>query len=654
MKLLVLIITGLLYHGIVIGQETKYGKYQPEEFALQTVDFEPDAAAVVLEESCVSLFLGVTIHNQIHRRVKVLKESGKELGDVVLRMYKGNDNIESIQRLKAQIVNFENGSEKVSKLSKKDFFEVDTGDGYREIRFSFPDVQEGSIFEYSYVKLDKSIVFLEGWVFQNEIPTLKSIYSIDIPSHFDYKMLKQGEKIFKTNHQTSTRGKYHWELTDLRAFKPEPYMNHYKDYLEKVEFQLYAYESQSTNEWGEKKEERKIMFGSWQDLANLFMEKSEFKSFLSPSKSIREKLIWESGDKLDKKELLYTLYKHVTHHYRYDGKEGVLPKEPIKNVLETKSGNRAEINLLLLALLRENEIEAVPLLISSKGNGRSTLIHYPFADQFNHMILMVKLQDETLLVDANRSGVPINFLPLDFHVNQGFPLLAKNSDLVNLSHPHRSGFNLFTTIGMDIGSLVTETHLRLLDYDAVEWGRLEEKELQKRLTNNTGESPEVPSEKLLVVNRKNDGREILDISYSEQKPLTDTEKMFITPFALKRWDNNPFQATDRTFPVDFNYTFNDRYSAKINIPEGYEVDDFPESISAALPNGALSFSYAITQMDRVLTVTASVSLKETLIPAVSYADLKYFMEIITSKLNEPVVIKVMENLAQQRANSQVE
>ena len=69
----------------LFSQEMRFGKYNDSEFIYNKVEFEPEADAVVLQESSYNLFQGVVLESKIHRRIKVLKESGKEQANVTDR-----------------------------------------------------------------------------------------------------------------------------------------------------------------------------------------------------------------------------------------------------------------------------------------------------------------------------------------------------------------------------------------------------------------------------------------------------------------------------------------------------------------------------------------------------------------------------------------
>ncbi|WP_158857035.1 DUF3857 domain-containing protein [Lunatibacter salilacus] len=624
----------------VYAQEMKFGKYSPWEFELTDVPFEPGSDAVVLEEINTSFFSGVQLHSEIHRRIKVLKESGKSHGDVHLAYYDGKEGIETIQRLRAQIVNRENGIDKVTKLSKSDFFEVDAGNGHKEIRFTFPEVKEGSILEYAYTKLDKAILFVDGWVFQNNIPTIKSSYSLAVPEFLDYRMLGQGFKVVTAKYRIGSSGLYRWNLTDLRSVKAEPYMNHFSDYLEKVQFQLAGYKSQSTNILGQTESDYKNMFSNWQELADFFMERRAFASYTKPDKNVSKSFPVIDTTGKNKSEILQEYYSYVTQNFTYDGKGSIVPDQSLKDMLVNKKGNRAEINLSLMALLNASGIVAHPVMISSKGNGRSDLVAFPFADQFNHLMLVVNTEDKLHFVDACNPDRPLGYLPLDFHVNEGFLLMEKESGLMPVKIGHRSGINQFVEIkSTPNNGFISTVNLRLMDYDALVYGDITQKDALESFKNSILITPDVEVIKFEPSIKTISNRHVLETSIETREKYGEGENVFIKPFAISRWTENPFTADARTFPVDFNYTVNDRYSANIIVPEGYELDDYPENISLTIPDGTLSFSYQTVAMNNNVQVNALLSVKDNFVIAENYPNLKYFMEILTSKLQEPLILQ---------------
>ncbi|MCC5939156.1 MAG: DUF3857 and transglutaminase domain-containing protein [Lunatimonas sp.] len=620
-----------------IGQQSKYGKYQASEWELTEVPFDPDADAVVLDEENISFISNYVLLSEINRRFKVLKESGKSIGDVVIRYY-AKDQIESIQKLRAQIVQLENGQEKVTKLGKDDYFEVDAGNGWREIRFTFPNVQTGSILEYSYTKRDKSIVFIDGWVFQNHIPTLRSTYHLEIPGELEYRMLGQGFNVITSNYRKE-KGSYQWNLTNLPSIKEEPYMNNPGDYLEKVQFQLAKHEAQSQS-MGIVQSNSTSYFRDWQDLGNWFMNEKSFATYLKPDRNTQRSLVQEPASERSPLDLIQKIYQHVTDNFTFNEKPGVFPSQTLKTTLDLRTGKRSDINLALLAYLRANGIEAFPLLISSKGNGRSHLVHAPFADQFNQLILAINTGEKLIYADATQKDHPLGYLSLPSLVHEAFILRDPGSGLIDIQVPHLSGFNQFVNVKWDeAGYFKKESSFRFSDYDALAMGGLktdaEKAEFRKKIV--TVEDDQVLSIKSELTSKLN--KLTHESTLSTKLFAPETAPFHVLPFSITRWKENPFTSDTRNFPVDFNYTVTDRFSFKMDIPEGYELDDFPENINLTIPDGTMLFSYVVTALEAIVQVNMVLQIKQEYVDAEQYPHLKYFMDVVTSKLKEPVILR---------------
>lgn len=204
------------------------GELRQSEIDLKEVAYEPGAGAVYLVASGDSRIPNGILETQYFYRVKILTEAGKEHADVRIRYYSGSNNVENLTGVKAQITNFEGGKPVVTKLDKSNFFEVDLGEGRKELRISFPNVQVGSILEYYYKKGDKNVEFLDGWTFQRSVPVLFSRYQIIIPDHLEYKTIGQGGN-FHRSERKSEYGAHSWILRDLYSLKEEPYMKNYRD-----------------------------------------------------------------------------------------------------------------------------------------------------------------------------------------------------------------------------------------------------------------------------------------------------------------------------------------------------------------------------------------------------------------------------------------
>ena len=174
------------------------GKSQREEFQLTTCEFDSTATAVILsDQASFRMVFGEPMTIQRHQRIKILKAPGSEYADISILFY-SEENFEQVKNLKAQTINIDaNGKVSKQKVEKSDFFKNKINESWSEMKFTFPNVQVGTILEYKYTLTSKSVTNLKKWFFQNEIPTLHSEVSGQIEEGLDYNTLLKGGLLFK-------------------------------------------------------------------------------------------------------------------------------------------------------------------------------------------------------------------------------------------------------------------------------------------------------------------------------------------------------------------------------------------------------------------------------------------------------------------------
>lgn len=412
------------------------------------------------------------------------------------------------------------------------------------------------------------------------------------------------------------------------------------DYLDKIQFQLEGYKSKSDN--GGKIEYKKVL-STWEESANEIFKVGVVAGYLKSNSNTRflEEITFKAEDKLD---LLYQIETYVQENYETTSTSGIIPSISIKELSQQKKANKAAINFLLIALLKSNNIDAYPLLISSKGNGRSKLVEYPFINQFNQMIVLAKIDGKTYFLDGATKGLTPGYLALDNHVDQGFLLKEGGSGIIPIVLNHKSGRNITVNVNVDeSGQLAFNTHTRYNDYDALHLkNQLGQDLTPSRVQDNYFEKSERVIKDFEIKALEGNQQQV-NVYYKTVEDLNDqTHNIMIKPFENIRFKENPFKDDIRQFPVDFNFLFTDYYVSKIVIPEGYELDDYPENKVIAMTDNNMRFTYAVTSLKNEIIITSSINLKSRIIQPSDYNELKFFIELVLSKYNEPVILKKRE------------
>jgi hypothetical protein len=620
----------------VFSQTAKLGQVSKSEIALTDVDYEPGAPAVVLVSQGDSRFFSDIVETSYFFRIKILSDAGKRYADATIRYYLGEKRVEEVSGIKAQTINFSEGQAETIKVDDSNIFNVEVGDGYNEIRISFPNVQVGSILEYTYKKTDKNLTFIDGWTFQNNVPTIFSKYQITMSPYFVYNTIGQGYNFANNSEKTDSNGTYSWSLRNLYSLKEEPFMKNYRDYTERLEFQLSKYQSGSSSsgvEW-------KNVMGSWASLGDEMIELYADKGYYR-SNPIERELVAADLSGSSQTETAQKAYYYLRDNFVIEGDDWIYPKQSINQLLKSRTGSPAEMMLTLMGLLKSAGIKCEPVLIGSKGYGRSELVQTPFLTQFDEILLLAEVDGSLQYLDLNDKMAPFGYIDLDKQVAGGLQLLKGKSTLIAIDIRHNSNTVHYSEVKLnERGELHMASNYRNYFYRGLEFAHLVE---EKRLKNE-------PLEKLFkaendvvysnfFIDDALEEKNMYTLNYEMTFPESGADMISFNPLQFSSFSENPFSSEFRIFPVDFEYAFNETYNTNVLIPEGYEVDDYPMEESFTIEGGYLNFIYKPILVDGMLKITARLEVKKPLIPAAQYANLKFFMESVASKLSEPVILK---------------
>lgn len=646
MNKLILALALLLGPGFLFAQSTKMGDINESELAFTEVPYEPGASAVILASSGDSRFFGEILETNFFYRIKILTEAGKEHADVKIRYFRGDNSTENISGIKAQLINVVNGKMVVSKIDKEQIHDVEIGDGVWEVRISFPNAQVGSILEYSYKKGDRNLTFLDGWSFQRSIPTLYSKYQIIMIPQLEYKMIGQGYNLSQKAEKSAENGIFSWVLRNLYSLKEEPYMKNYRDYQERVEFQLSRYQTAGGSGYqsaGEGRGEFVDVLNTWEKLGDDLIEFYAMKGFYRSNKLEGElpNLDLSQGTEREKAaKAYYSLRDNLIN----EGEDWIYPEQTLNQLLKTRKGSPGELILAYMAVLKSLGITCDPVLIGSKGYGRSDLVMFPFLNQFDEILLLATLDGKQQFIDLSDPLAPFGYVDVDKQVKGGLLLQKGKSALIPIDIKHTSNNVVFANIELspETGELIIHNSLRSYYYaglkiaHAVDSYKKSEKPLEEMFTYPN----ETMTIKNAVVEDLLEEKNFINSTFDMVLPgAKDMDILAFNPLKISSFATNPFTQEYRVFPVDFDYPFNEIYTANIKIPEGYEVDDFPTNESITIPGAPVSFNYAVENMGGTLKVTAKLDIRASLIPVQTYGDLKFFMESVSSKLSAPVILK---------------
>ena len=167
---------------------------------------------------------GIIVNYEVKLRTKILKPEGAKHADIDITYSEGdiekdNNSFDEITDLKVRVFS-KNEKGKVEKrnINTANFVKERVNDTYVVLHVVVPDVQPGSIIEYSYKIRSPRASFLYDWAFQESIPTLHSKCELEIPAFLKFNMNVPINNLIKSNVEAGMLT-YDQNRSDMKAAK---------------------------------------------------------------------------------------------------------------------------------------------------------------------------------------------------------------------------------------------------------------------------------------------------------------------------------------------------------------------------------------------------------------------------------------------------
>lgn len=595
---------------------------------------------------------GLVMIQDIWVRIKILKPSALSRASVSLEVHDVSTAgySERIDDLKAFTHNLDQNKITSVPLDKKAVVHEKSSSDFTTIKFNLSNVKVGSVIEYSYSRITpfKYKSKPESWVFQGKIPSKWSEYRIAIPYFLQYKMTMYGYlplHINKEEKQTIHVGLkeydgnglvYRFVVKDAPAFIEEPYMTATSDYLSKIDFELASMTVPGSM--------TKRYSQTWEQVDRTLMEVPWFGGELRKAsylKEVHEKIKGLSNDPLER---MQHAYQYIQNSLKWDGYNGVGSKQGVKKAFETKQGNVSDLNLLLVLLLRELDLDANPVVLSTRTNGRINE-EIPSFDGFNYVIAHVQVGEKEYILDASQPYGKPGILPENALNGTGRMILPKGAGKFIDLEPKESLAKLEmiqATISAEDGEIKGNYNLSMSGYEALRWrnqfAKAEAVTFQEQVKK---QAPEWIIQDISIKNKTDNLATAVGVSYNfEIENVMPSAGMFyFNPILAGRWTENPLKSPTRIYPLNLPTGTSSTYIGNFTIPEGYVIEDLPKPIIITLPENGGKFIYAVKQQGRVLQVNSTILISKLYYSSEDYLNLREFFELIVQKHAQPLTIK---------------
>lgn len=653
----------------VQAQEVKYGKVDRALLLQAQHTGEPDAAAAIIYKKKNVFFeyqsnTGWRLNSTTFMRVKIYSETGLDHGNFEIFLYKDDSDIERITRSKGYTYNLENDKIEEIKLKSDGIYEEDVNDYLNKVVITMPAVKKGSVIDVEYTVVSPFVFNVDEFQFQHDIPLDYVEATFRVPEYFIFN--KQGKGYFPFTVNNSSEQKtiqirykpealggmaatrktetaditYREDIFEMTAKQvpaliDESYVNNIDNYRTAVKFELNAVHMPG--------ESIEYYTKSWEKVAETIYKSSSFGGELSKKNYFKDDLPTVIGASTDPMEKAAKIYSFVQNKMNWNGYQGLYTRQGLSKAYEEETGNVAEINLILTAMLRAAGINANPVLISTRDHGISL---FPTREGFNYAIAAIESDQGYVLLDATDKFSTPNTLP-DRTLNWFGMLVREDYSVRRIDMTPNKNSNKTYMIMADVNT------------DGTVFGKMRISQSDHYALNHRQKYFKTDETQYLTkLESKLNGIEISDYKVDNMtdrsKPVIETvsfvaedqceqigNKMYFSPLLFLTATENPFKLETRQYPVDFTYPQSDRYTINLKLPEGYQIESLPESAAMALPNNYGSFRYNVSEIQGNLQVLVSFDINQSVIPATEYPNLKaYYNQIIQKETEKIVLVKM--------------
>ncbi|UHG90151.1 DUF3857 domain-containing protein [Spirosoma oryzicola] len=645
------------------GPVVKFGVIYPDQFTSSTAD--STASAVILYDYGEVTFdrndNDLWLVSQYHVRIHIRKKAAYDRATIQLPVRIGHlGQHESVSDFEGYTYNLVNGNVSTDRLTKAGHFTEKASDQLMIEKYTLPNVHEGSIIDYRYtVRTPFSVGYNpRTWRFQQDVPVKWSEYRITIPDYFYYKMLLSGYLRMIVNEQT--KGKthllpgqddvqtsvYRFAMKDVPAFREEAYMTMEDDYMAKIEFELASYQLPDVTGI-----RRKDFSVGWDAFDRTLLNDADFGGKIKRTGSMRETakaLLSQQADTLSR---IKSAYEFIRQNIKWNDEASLWSTESTKKIIDNKKGNAADINLLLIALLREMDIDANPVVLSTRSHGRINEA-YALIKKFNYVVAQVSVGGKDMLLDATDPYVTLGMLPVRCLNGTGRLVHPTKPRFVSLL-PLERDVEVYTgtfTLNDDggISGKFIHSHGGYSAWNARRELAVEGK--KKFLETIQKQRPAWQIEQATLPDGvSSSGAFTTDYTISIPEACSRAgDRLYFYPMLTEAHRINPFKETERLYPVDFGVPIEENFTATYTLPKGFRVEEMPKPVSMSLPGDGGRFLYHISvNAENQLLVTSRFILRRPLYYAEEYGALRELFSQVIAKQAEQVVLK-RETVAETR------
>ncbi|MDR6486001.1 hypothetical protein J2799_000486 [Chryseobacterium vietnamense] len=627
-------------NAILFNAQKKYEFLNPPKFNEADLSkakslLDENAPAEILYKSAYFMVDSNTgnLHKRYFYRVKIYnKDKAEDWLNLEIPIYNVGTNRESLGKFKAFTYNLENGAAVPVKVEKSSQYKSKENKYVTLTKFAFPSVKNGSVIEYQYEIISPFRFMIPEVLIESDTPSLNTEYVFDTPINMSYNVNYTGgisPKYREMEERQLYGGQYRtyrFAYENLTGFKTEKFVRNDRNFRTKISAEL-----NSTN-FGE----LKLYSSSWDQIAKRLYDSDDFGGEIKRTKLARENMPAGVSEMKTDLEKANAIFSYVQKTFTWNKDKGVYTEDGIKKLLETKTGNAAEINLFLVMMLREAGLKADPLIISTVENGLINMVS-PNISNMNFVLAAIDIDKQLHIYDATSKQSSLDEIPLK-NWNQYGILVTKDKALqIQMSNVKSSNTYLTANAKINDDGSISGTYS---DKDTGAYAMYAKDNYDDNAEKYKKQYKENFSMDFTDINSKvlENGDFESTMKFSSSNLIDRVgKKMIINPMLFLSKNSNEFDQTEvRKYPIDFGSPITRTKKVILEIPEGYKIEEMPKEKRIVTEDKEVAYTYSVEQKGNMLEVTTTTKIGSSDYPKEYYPAFKQIWGV-ASKFENQVI-----------------
>lgn len=618
----------------------------PEELKMTSEPLAPGAPAIILFRQVDRDDRGNTAHENDFVRIKILTEEGRKYGDVEIPFSKFSGN--NVVAVRGRTIRPDGSvAEYDGKVFDKAIVKA-KGVKYMAKTFTLPDVQVGSIIEYSYtIDLPEYYIFDSHWILSDELFTKKASFSLKPYTNsyqnwnvrWSWQGLPPGTEPPKEGPDHVVR----LQVQNVPAFQTEDYMPPANELKSRVDFTYSEdFAEKDPNQFW-KKRGKKLNGAVESFVGKRGAMESAVAQIVSPNDSPEVKLQKIYARVQQFRNTSYEVEKTEQQQKREKEKEA----NNVEDVWKRGYGSGGQLTWLFLGLVRAAGFEAYPVMVSDR---RNYFFNPALMDAFklDANVVLVKVNGKDMYFDPGAAFTPFGMLEWSETGVRGLRLDKDGGTWVQTTLPESNDSRIERKAALTLsetGELEGKLTITFVGLEAMQ-RRVEERNeddsaRQKFLEDQAKEY--IPAGCEVDLTNKPDwssSSSPLVAEYTLKIPgwVSGAGRRAMLPVGIfSAPEKHVFEHAQRVHPIYFEYPFEKWDDVTVTLPVGWQVSSLPP----AKTQDAHVVLYELKADNDKSTIHVSRKLKVDLLllEPKYYPALRSFFQVVRSGDDEQIVLQ---------------